>query len=47
MIEGKLDTELWTRQDKTNNGVFSPKLQNTCGLNIVNVILPDNCYYYM
>ena len=39
MVEGKLGREVWTHQDRINNGVFSPNMPNTNGLDIVNVIL--------
>ena len=39
MIKDKLGTELWIHEEKINNGIFSPNMQNTNGLDIVNVIL--------
>jgi hypothetical protein len=38
MIENDLNTELWPHQDRTVDGVLSPRLTNTNGLDIMNVI---------
>ena len=35
-MEKKLGTQLGTHHDKIDNGVFSPSLPNTNGLDIVN-----------
>lgn len=32
IIEGKLGAEVWTHQDRINNGVFAPNKPNTSKL---------------
>ena len=39
MIDSDLGTEFWTYQDRIDSEVHSPRLPNTTGLNIVNVVL--------
>ena len=38
-IQSDLGTELWTHQDRVENGARSPRLPSTSGLDTVNVIL--------
>lgn len=48
MMKADLGIELETHMDRMNSRTLSPKLPNTHGLNVVNIILPDrifhNCY---